>query len=49
MVGELTHLREFSVTEVVKFALAKALIEAKNHNVHLNSDQLELTLSQVSQ
>ncbi len=48
MARELAELRQCSLTEAVKFALEKALIEAKNQNAHLNSDQLEQRLTEIA-
>lgn len=48
MARELAELKECSLTEVVKFALEKALIEAKTQNAHLNADQLEQRLTEIA-
>lgn len=48
MARELANLRECSLTEAVKFALEKALIEAKTQNAHLNADQLEQRLTEIA-
>jgi len=48
MARELANLRECSLTEAVKFALEKALIEAKHQNAHLNADQLEQRLTEIA-
>jgi len=48
MARELAELRDCSLTEAVKFALEKALIEATNQNAHLNADQLEQRLTEIA-
>jgi antitoxin VapB len=48
MARELAELRECSLTEAVKFALEKALMEAKHQNAHLNADQLEQRLTEIA-
>jgi len=48
MARELANLRECSLTEAVKFALEKALIEAKHQNAHLNTEQLEQRLTEIA-
>ena len=48
MARELANLRECSLTEAVKFALEKALMEAKHQNAHLNAEQLEQRLTEIA-
>lgn len=48
MARELAELRECSLTEAVKFAIEKALMEAKHQNAHLNADQLEQRLTEIA-
>jgi antitoxin VapB len=48
MAHELAELRGCSLTEAVKFALEKALREAKTQNAHLNADQLEQRLTEIA-
>ena len=48
MAHELAELRGCSLTKAVKFALEKALIEAKHQNAHLNADQLEQRLTEIA-
>jgi hypothetical protein len=48
MARELAELKECSLTEAVKFALEKALIETKNQNAHLNTEQLEQRLTEIA-